>query len=276
MQAITLNCKHLLYLLVLLLSVKNGFSQLRFTNEIGVVLGPVAFQSDFGEREDFETNSGNTGFGIGLVHYMNFTYLRRYNSRTSSNFFNQHFKVRNELSYNRTQLNHFGRWVDEARTSENAERLRNHSGTASNVNIGTQLEFHFKSIKAFEAMEFALMPYISIGAQYTLFAPTVETSYGTGAISDPNNFYQPWVNATNPNFSEDNFLFDGRSSTFSLVGSVGTRYKLSPLSDLVFDLKWQYFFDDKVDGLDHNLQSNKSNDWLVWFNIGYIHYLDIY
>ena len=38
-----------------------------FTNEIGIVVGPLAFQSDFGERKDFETNSGNTGFGIGVL-----------------------------------------------------------------------------------------------------------------------------------------------------------------------------------------------------------------
>jgi len=270
----TLNYKHLLYLVVFILGVKNGFGQFRFSNEIGVVVGPVAFQSDFGERNDFETNAGNTGFGIGLVHYMNFTYLRRYRSTDRRNFFNQHFKIRNELSYNRTELNHFGKWADEARKSESAEKLRRHSGVASNVNIGSQLEFHFKSIRDFEAMNFALMPYVSLGVQYTFYTPTVATSFGNGSVSDSENFFDSWVNATNPNFTEDNFLFDGYNSTLSLVGSVGTRYKLTILSDLVFDLKWQYFFDDKVDGLDHNLPSNQSNDWLVWFNVGYIHYLD--
>jgi len=270
----TLNYKQLSFLLFFLIGLNDCFSQFRFTNEIGVVVGPVAFQSDFGERQDFETNAGNTGFGVGLLHYMNFTYLRRVNSRTRRNFFNQHFKIRNELSFNRTELNHFGKWVDEARTTESAEKLRRHSGSASNLNFGSQLEFHFKSIREFEAMNFALMPYASFGFQYTVFSPTVETTYGDGSIGNPDNFFDSWVGASDPNFAEDNFLFNGTSSTISLVGSVGARYKLTILSDLVFDLKWQYYFDDKVDGLDHNLPSNQANDWLVWFNVGYIHYLD--
>jgi len=270
-----LNFKSLTFILfVLLLGTNEGFAQFGFTNEIGVVAGPLAFQSDFGERKDFETNSGNTGFGVGLVHYINFTYKKQYSSRSSANFFNYHFKVRNELSYNKTTLNHFGKWVDEDRKSVNAEKLRRHSGSSQNINIGSQLEFFPLSIREFEAMEYSFAPYVSLGFQYTAFSPTVETSYGDGNINNSDNFYDSWVNATNPNFTEDNFLFDGTSSAFSIVGSVGTRYKLNLLSDLVIDLKWQFFFEDKIDGLDHNLRSNKSNDWLVWLNIGYIHYLN--
>ncbi len=269
-----LNYKHLSFIFFFVIGMSEGFSQFRFSNEIGVVLGPVAFQSDFGERKDFETNAGNTSFGVGIVHYMNFTFLRSYNSRSRSSFFNQHFKVRNELSFSKIKLNHFGKWVDEARQSENAERLRRHSGSAQNINIGSQLEYFPLSIREFEAINFSFMPYVSLGLQYTVFSPTVETTYGNGSINDPDNFYQPWVQATDPNFIEDSFLFDGSASTISVVGSVGTRYKLTTLSDLVFDLKWQYFFDDRIDGLDHNLRSNKSNDWLVWLNVGYIIYLD--
>ncbi|GGG38217.1 glutamate dehydrogenase [Bizionia arctica] len=254
--------------------MNKGFSQFNFTNEIGAVVGPVAFHSDFGERKDSETNMGNTGFGIGILHYMNFTYLRTYSYGWFPNFFNQHFKVRNELSYNKTNLNNFGKWVDPSRTGENAERLRQHSGSSQNFNIGSQLEYYPLSIRAFEAMDFPLAPYIGLGIQYTFYTTTVETGYGNGNINDSDNFYQPWVNATNPNFNEDSFLFDGNSSTFTLIGSIGTRYKLTKLSDLVFDMKFEYFFDDFVDGLNHNLPSNKTNDWLVWFNVGYIHYLD--
>ena len=63
-------------------------------------------------------------------------------------------------------------------------------------------------------------------------------------------------------------------STWSIVSSIGTRYKLTILSDLMVDLRFQYFFSDWTDGLNHQLSSNKSNDWLVWLNFGYIYYLD--
>jgi hypothetical protein len=38
---------------------------------VGVIAGPVAFQSDYGERYNLTTN-GNIGMGIGIIHYINF------------------------------------------------------------------------------------------------------------------------------------------------------------------------------------------------------------
>ncbi|MGB3607975.1 MAG: glutamate dehydrogenase [Psychroserpens sp.] len=270
-----LNNKSLtLILFVFLLGINESFAQFGFTNEIGIVAGPVAFQSDFGERQDFETNAGNTGFGIGLVHYINFTYRRQYSAKNGANYFNYHFKVRNELSYNKINLDHFGQWVDEDRRSDAYEKLRRHSGSAQNINIGSQLEFFPLSIRQFEAMDYSFAPYISLGVQFTVTNPSVATTFGDGDINNSNNFFDSWVAATDPNFNEDPFLFNESSTVFSIVGSVGTRYKLTTLSDLVLDLKWQFFMDDRVDGLDHNLKSNKSNDWLMWINVGYIHYLN--
>ena len=80
-----------------------------------------------------------------------------------------------------------------------------------------------------------------------------------------NNFYSYWVDAAVPNTNADPFLFDGKGTTWSVVGSIGTRYKLTVLSDLMVDLRWQYFFNDWVDGLDHNWRDyDRSNDWLLW------------
>jgi hypothetical protein len=45
----------------------------------------------------------------------------------------------------------------------------------------------------------------------------------------------------------------------------------------MIDLRFQYyFFSNWVDGLNPNpeiYKENKANDWLVWFNVGYIYYL---
>jgi hypothetical protein len=59
-----------------------------------------------------------------------------------------------------------------------------------------------------------------------------------------------------------------RGTVWSVVSSVGTRYKLSPLRDLMIDLRFQYF--NWVDGLNPNpaiYKENKANDWLVWLNV---------
>ncbi|RKE98998.1 THC0290_0291 family protein [Ichthyenterobacterium magnum] len=270
----TLNFKRLAFIFLFIIGMSNGFSQLGFSHEIGVIVGPVAFQSDFGVRKDFETNAGNTGLGVGLVHYINFAYRADCNCYSTDTYFNDHFKLRSEISWNKTKLNHFGKWVDASRTSSDADKLRAHSGEAQNFDIGMQIEFFPKSIRSFQAFSYSFAPFISLGVHYTSYNPKVATTYGDGNINNINNFYSFWGDAAVPNPNEDPFLFNESGTTWSTVASIGTRYKLTPLSDLMLDLRWQYYFNNKVDGLDHNLKSNKANDWLVWLNFGYIYYLD--
>ncbi len=259
------NLKQLTFIIVLLLSINNGYSQLGFSHEVGVIVGPVAFQSDFGVRKDFETNAGNTGIGIGIIHYINFSYRADCNCYSTDTYFNDHFKLRSEISWNKTKLNHFGKWVDDARTSENAERLRRQSGEANNLDIGMQLEYFPRSIRSFAAGGYSWAPFISLGAHYVTYSPKAWTTYGDGNINNASNFYSFW---------EPGSINVKGGSTWSIVSSIGTRYKLTIMSDLMIDIRWQYYFTDLADGLDHQLPSNKANDWLVWLNFGYIYYLE--
>ncbi|WP_439151056.1 THC0290_0291 family protein [Winogradskyella sp.] len=259
------NIKKVFVTLILLLAMQLSFSQLGFSHEIGVITGPIAYQSDFGLRYDFETNSGNTGFGIGIVHYINFAYRADCNCYSTDTYFNDHFKLRSEIAWNKTSLNHFGKWVDSDRTSADADRLRAHSGEAQNWDIGMQLEYFPRSIRAFSAGVYSFAPFVSLGAHYVSYNPSVETSYGDMNIANASNFYSGW---------EPGSVSNESGSTWSVVTSVGTRYKLTILSDLMVDLRFQYFFSNWTDGLNHQLDSNKANDWLVWLNFGYIYYLD--
>lgn len=115
-------------------------AQFGFSHEVGAFVGGVAFQSDFGVRHDFATNAGNTGFGVGLVHYLNFAYRADCNCYTPETYFNDHFKLRTELSYNSTKLEHFGEWVDK--NSGEAAKLRAMKGEAKVTDIGMQLEYY--------------------------------------------------------------------------------------------------------------------------------------
>ncbi|MBU2926955.1 THC0290_0291 family protein [Winogradskyella psychrotolerans] len=260
----TLKIKHLYIALVLLLSMQMSYSQ-SFSHEVGIIAGPIIYQSDFGERYDFETNTGNIGFGIGLVYYMNFDYLTSYYSYSRNNFFTNHFKVRAEISWNKTNLSHFGQWVDDDRTSTAADKLRAHSGEAQNFNIGAQLEYYPLSTRALSRGGDKFGPFVSLGAQYVIYNPGVSTTYGDENINDPNNFYPSW---------EPGSIDATSGSTWSIVGSVGVRYNLNAVSHLMADLRIQRFMNDDTDGLDHQLDSNKTNDWLAWFNVGYIFMFD--
>lgn len=86
----------------------NTFSQSRITHEIGVIAEPIEFRSDYGQRNNSKTNSKNMGFEIAIVDYLNFSYTDYVN-----NYFAEHFKVRNELSYIKANLNHYGEWTEK-------------------------------------------------------------------------------------------------------------------------------------------------------------------
>lgn len=260
-----LNLKQLLSLICLFAFVQASFSQLGFSHEIGVIAGPVEFRSDFGQRLSEKNNFGNSGYGIGIVHYINFAYRADCNCYSAYTYFNDHFKLRNEISYNKSQLQHYGKWVDPNRTTPEADQLRAHTGVAENFDIGTQIEFFPRSIRDFQGFAYKFAPFISLGVHYTYSTPEVATTYGDGDITNISNFYSFWQSGS---------VSAEAISGWSVVTSLGTRYKLSILSDLMLDLRFQYYASDWIDGLNHQLVSNKYNDWLLWLNVGYIYYLD--
>ena len=253
-----------LFLIVFALgSILPSNAQFGFSHEIGVIAGPVAFQSDYGLRGDFDTNIGNTGFGVGLIHYLNFAYRADCNCYRPESYFNDHFKLRSEISWNKTKLNHFGEWADKQ--SVGGQQLRAMHGSTAVTNVGVQLEYFPLSIREFSYSVGKLAPFISLGAQYSYYKPKVESDLGR--IDQPGVLFPKYIGGVTND--------DG--STFSIVGSVGTRYKLTTLSDLMIDLRWQYYFSNWVDGVNPDSRiypENKANDWNVWLNVGYIYYLD--
>lgn len=237
-------------------------AQFGFSHEIGAILGPVAFQSDYGERGDFSTNAGNTGYGIGIIHYLNFSYKAECNCYTPETYFNDHFKLRSELSYNKTDLQHFGRWIEG--NSIGVQQLKAMRGSTAVTNVGMQLEFFPLSIREFTATIGSLAPFISLGGQFSFYDPKAYSTLG------------PIGPFTLPIKYQDGFTNQG-GTVWSIVSSVGCRYKLTELSDLMVDMRLQYYFSNWVDGLNPDptrYPENKANDWNVWFNVGYIYYLN--
>jgi len=243
----------------------DAVAQFGFSHEVGIIAGPTAFQSDYGERHDFKTNSGNTGFGIGIIHYLNFAYKAECNCYAPLTYFNDHFKLRSELSYSKTKLEHFGEWVDPKHTSQFADQLRGMRGSTSVIDVGMQLEYFPLSIRDFSAQIGAWGPFVSLGAHFSFFDPE---AYSTlGPLNIPQTTPIKYIDATT----------NQAGTVWSVVSSVGTRYKLTTLSDLMVDLRFQYYFSDWVDGLRPDpavYKENKANDWNVWFNVGYIYYIN--
>ncbi len=258
--------RKLFILSLFLISSIEVSAQFGFSHEVGVIAGPVAFQSDYGERYDFSTNVGNTGYGVGLVHYLNFAYRAECNCYTPDTYFNDHFKMRSELSFNETRFKHYGQWVAPEHKSLGADMLRAMRGSTSVTNLGIQLEYYPLSVRDFTSSEGAFGPFVSLGGQFSFYNPHAYSLMGNGELDNPETTILKYYNATS---TEQNVVW-------SIVTSVGVRYKLAPLSDLMLDLRWQYYFSNWVDGLNPDpavYKENRANDWLVWLNFGYIYYI---
>ncbi len=280
-----MKAKHLLLALCCIflthLEVK---AQLGFSHEIGVITGPVAFQSDYGERFDFETNSGNVGFGLGIVHYINFAYRADCNCYSRDTYWNDHFKIRNEIDFHVTNFDNFG---PEAEDNDfGGLRLRNHRGKSSVFEIGTQIEYFPLSIRDFQADSYKFAPYISFGVHFVSFDPEATSALAPDGnifadvanpfTADPTDFGPALIEAFGVGEGENGTGIDTRQGeTWAITWSAGVRYKLGPLSDLLVDARWHFYTSNWVDGLNPDPRpSNRANDWIFWLNFGYIYYLE--
>ena len=226
--------------------------------EIGIVAGPVAFFSDYGVRYNLETNASNTGYGIGLVHYMNFAYAEDCNCYRTYSYFNDHFKLRSEIDYHETQLNHFG--YAASRNNKGGEQLRAMVGTAQVFEIGAHLEWFPLSIRDYTAFAYPFSPFLSLGANFVSYNPHAYSELGP--LEE--NLFHTFVGGVE--------LESG--STWGIAGGAGVRYKLGRFSDLVANAQWRYYHTDWLDGLNHDNPQNKAKDTIFWLNVGYIYYLN--
>jgi len=253
-------------LILVFLPLSNSFAQFEMSHEVGISLGPVTMQSDYGERHHLPSSAA-TSFGIAASHYLSF-YGSNYNWRNGASFFSDHFKLKTDISYyTNTNLEHKGKYIDPSVSSPDfAEKLSAMKGSTKLLNFGTQLEFYFKNLEDYgllfnTADKFA--PYVSVGVQYSSFTPEFSTSYGNGDyINNPDILPNPW---------QENAIFVEKDNTFSLTFGLGTRYKMTGF-DLVAEARYQYFFSDKIDGLDapHDVSGSKFNDTLIYFSVGAI------
>jgi len=257
--------------------IANSLAQDKSSHEIGIIAGSASFTTDYGQRYDFESNvGGNVGPGFGLVYYITFTdYRYRWNQRT--NYWQEHFKIRAEISYMSAKLEHFGKWPNQTDSNgdltDGAKKLRAHTGYTYLLNLGAQLEFNLVDIVDFGSRRIPHLkwsPYASAGLFVDFYDPSIHSDYGSGNWKDAGVLYPKWDHVEHPSASVDT-----PGITMSISGGLGTRYKIGEYADLLFESRWQFFFSNYVDGLNaRQAPENKFNDWLLFIHVGYVYYLN--
>lgn len=255
--------------------IANASAQDKSSHEIGIITGISSFTTDYGKRNEFNSNvGGNYGHGFGLVYYFTFTdYRYRWNQRT--NYWQEHFKVRAEFSYLKAYLDHFGKWKDatdaNGELTLGAQKLRAHHGRTVVFNLGAQLEFHLVDIVDFGSRRIPHLkwsPYMSVGLFVDFYNPQIWSERGDW--KEQGVLYPKWDHVLYPKASRDS-----HGTTMSVSWGIGTRRKLGEYSDILIESRWQYFFSNYVDGLNADPDpANKYNDWLVWLHVGYVYYLN--
>ena len=139
------------------------------------------------------------------------------------------------------------------------------------MNFGVQLEYFPLYARDFTATAGGFGPFISLGAQISYYDPKTYSLMGPLGTTE-NTF----PNYLTPSGGKPHGYTSDSGTVLSVVSSIGTRYNLSTVSDLMVDLRLQYFNSNWVDGLNPNAdlyKANRAKDWLVWFNVVYIYYV---
>ncbi len=250
-----------LLFLFLLLGRGSSYAQLGLSHEVGILVGPTSFFTDYGERWDIQNNLNDAGFGIGLVHYMNFAFKAECNCYARDNFFNDHFKIRTEIDYFYSRLEHSGPVSKE--NTDGGRLLRAMHGEAQLLEIGAALEYYPLSIKDFTSFAYRFSPFISLGAHFAYYNPHAYSDFGS--LDNPKNLF--------PTFRDGGVNLES-GTTWVIAGSIGTRFRLGISSDLHFEGRWHYYDSDWLDGLNIQAPQNKFNDYVFWVNVGYIYYIN--
>jgi hypothetical protein len=226
-----------------------------FYKDIGITVGLVNFKGDFGESGNTENYFKNSGYIITGVYYLS--------TNTNYRRFIDYFKLRLEASYMNCDLAHYGKWVDSNNQGLFATQLRAMKGSVNSISAGAQIEFYPFDQDEYGADNF--LPYLSFGGQVNSYNSKITSSLGPigSPISTPIKYL-------------DGAKSNSRGIVPSVSLGIGTRYKLSTYTSLVFDCRMQYYFSDWVEGMSptkSKYPENKSNDWLTSFSLGYIYYL---
>ena len=215
-------------------------------NEVGVFLGPIFMQTDYGQAKNFNSSINNKGFGFGIAYIADFS-----NSKTNSGikrFFTEHTKLRLELSYSKTNFSYDGKPVENERPQ--SDRFKSMKGNTKLLNIGVFSEIYPINTVLSEKK---LHPLVLLGASYVSAKPSLKSSMELPSIFLP---------------VEENVFLD-KQSTLSFTAGLGARYKLDDM-DFVLEYRFNMFMSDRIEGLDSDISGDNNNDSASIFNLGVI------
>jgi len=258
--------KHLPKLCVVLLFFFfiNARSQTSLSHEFGVNLGVSSFQPDFGLSTEF-ASANQSNLAYGFSYYMKF-FGSKYNWRSGSTFFSEHFKMKLDFSYvNNSNINH-----DAIKNA--SDQLKAMTGTIKLYNAGLNFEYYFLKLEdysSFYKSSGTINPFISLGLGYSYSQPDILVN-GVSL----KGYDEPYDGNGSPELIpkwQEGAVHLNPENIFSARAGAGVRFGLDML-DFSLEAGYNYYFSDVVDGLNApDDPANKGNDSMVSVTIGVIY-----
>ncbi|TMM29591.1 hypothetical protein FDT66_10775 [Polaribacter aestuariivivens] len=250
----------ILFVIVFFLEIKAQ----HYTHDIGGFVGSTSLQTDYGQRNHFGSELNNEGLSFSVAHYLSF-----YNKTLRwdpNNVMHNHLMIKTDLQYvSNTKLEHHG--IYAKKQSFGGEQLRAMKGSVRMLNLGVNIEFYLKSLEEFvyPHSDVSFNPFFTFGVQYSFFNNTLTSDLGD---------WQQDISVLPKKYQSDGHIDVGSGESFVFNIGVGTRFKLTEKLDLVAQYNYQYFFSDKIDGLQAEVFENKNTEWGLNIQVGLIYHLN--
>ncbi len=208
------------------------------------------FKSDFGARNDWNTNLHNNSYELGAKIFANpFPY---------SAYWGSHFKVYGELHVLQGKLQHIGRWT-EGPDSPMKDRLKAMKAKPFMAGFNLGFDFSLQDLRYYNFTEsygiYKFNAYIGLAVGAYYYKPNVYSELGD--VNDP----AEQISILIPRFV--NKVYNDAGFVIAPSLHIGFTYQLNYYMQIFWENRFTWFSSDRVDGLDVNDSADKYHDWLV-------------
>lgn len=257
--------KKILIILAVIISLKTIDAQ-HLTHDVGLSIGTVTMQTDYGQRYDFLSNHGNNKYNVSLAHYL--TFYNKFLTWNDRDDILNYTAIKTVINFvPKTELVHFGEWAN--RTSAEAARLRAMKGYVNMISVGTGIEYYWHSLHEFTHpySDYFWNPYVNFGVRYSFYENEI--------VSDSGDWRQD-ISVLPRKYRIPGNLEVGKGGAWSLSFGLGSRFNITERLDISLQASSQYFFSDAVDGLVAKVPENQNNDWMFNLQLGIVYNLNYF
>jgi len=251
-----------LFFFVILFSLLTANAQYRRLDSYSFFAGYAFMKTDFGARNDCNTNLSNTGFEVGgKIYYNLFPYHWTWGGI-------YHIRTQFEFSFSRGRVDHIGRWT-EKKDSPTAQKLLAMHAEPMTIGLGIGVEYSFQDIQYYNfatlygIYKFNVTPGVSLMAVY--YNPNIKSDLGD--ITDP----AQQINIVHPRFV--GHIYPQSGITFAAVFKLMFTYQLHESFHIFLENRATWFLSDKIDGLDVNDAADKYTDWIYTPTLGFTYFI---